>query len=416
MNVPGRTAQTRRLPLLALLTANAISQVGDVMATLAIPWFVLQTTGSAARMGMTGAAIGVGTVLAGLFGGPLVDRAGFKRTSVFADLASGTAVALVPLLHTSVGLAFWQLLLLVFLRSLLTTPGRGARRALMPDLARTARMPLERVNAVDEAIQPLSFVIGPPLAGVLIVAIGSSNVLWLDAATFVISALLVTLFMPATSGLTGATSFGGARGYFAELQQGVRFVRGNTLILSLMLVVMVANLLDDPLISVILPVYARTGYGGAASLGLMLGGLGAGWLAGTVLYGAIGHRLPRRITFILSFVAAGPLPYLVLAAMPPLAVAVGAFALAGALGGPLNPLLITVTQEQTPQAVRGRVFGLLRALVVCGTPFGLLLGGFLVEGVGLRPTVIGMGICYLGLTLSMFVNPALRGMEATKNR
>jgi MFS family permease len=411
------TARPKRIPIFSLLSANAVSQVGDLMAMVAIPWFVLQTTGSAAKMGITGAAIGIGTVLAGIFGGPLVDRAGFKRTSVFADLASGTAVALVPLLHTSaVGLAFWQLLLLVFLRSFLTTPGRGARRALIPDLARTARMPLTRANAVDEAIQPLSFVIGPPLAGVLIVAIGSSNVLWLDAATFVLSALLVTLFVPATSGLAGASSPSGPRGYFTQLLQGVRFVRGNTLILSLLLVVTVANLLDDPLISVILPVYAKTAYGGAASLGLVLGGLGAGWLAGTVLYGAIGHYLPRRITFILSFVAAGPLPYLVLATNPPLAVAVGAFALAGTLGGPLNPLLITVTQEQTPQDMRGRVFGLLRALAVCGTPFGLLVGGFVVEGVGLRPTVIGMGICYLALTLSMFLNPALRGMEATKSR
>jgi MFS family permease len=411
------TAQPRRVPVYSLLSANAVSQIGDLMAMVAIPWFVLETTGSAAKMGMTGAAIGIGTVLAGIFGGPLVDRAGFKRTSVFADLASGTAVALVPLLHTTaVGLAFWQLLLLVFMRSVFTTPGRGARRALMPDLAGAARMPLTRANAVDEAIQPFSFLIGPPLAGLLIVAIGSSNVLWLDAATFVISGLLVTLFVPATSGLGGATSSGGPRGYLAELLEGVRFVWRHTLILSLMLVVTVANLLDDPLISVILPVYAKAGYGGAASLGLMLGGLGAGWLAGTLLYGAIGHRLPRRITFILSFVAAGPLPYLALAAMPPLAAAVGAFALAGTLGGPLNPLLITVTQENTPQAMRGRVFGLLRALVVCGMPFGMLLGGFLVEGVGLRPTLIGMGICYLALTLSMFVNPALREMEAAKSR
>jgi len=411
------TDRPRRIPIYSLLSANAVSQVGDLMAMVAIPWFVLETTGSAARMGLTGAAIGIGTVLAGIFGGPLVDRAGFKRTSVLADLASGMAVALVPLLYTTaVGLAFWQLLVLVFLRSVFTTPGRGARRALMPVLADTARMPLTRANAMDEAIQPFSFLIGPPLAGLLIVAIGTSNVLWLDAATFVISTLLVTLFVPATSGHARASSPGGPQGYFAQLLEGARFVRGNALILSLMLVVTVANLLDEPLISVILPIYAKAEYGGAASLGLVLGGLGAGWLAGTLLYGAIGHCLPRRITFILSFVAAGPLPYLVLATMPPLVATTGVFALAGALGGPLNPLLITVTQENTPQAMRGRVFGLLRALVVCGTPFGMLIGGFLVEGVGVRPTLIGMGICYLGLTLSMFLNPALREMEATKSR
>jgi MFS family permease len=76
---------TRRLPIFALLGANAISWVGNIMTSVAVPWFVLVTTGSAARTGLTGAAIGVGTVLAAFFGGPVVDRLGFKRTSVLAD-------------------------------------------------------------------------------------------------------------------------------------------------------------------------------------------------------------------------------------------------------------------------------------------------------------------------------------------
>ncbi len=54
-------------------------------------------------------------------------------------------------------------------------------------------------------------------------------------------------------------------------------------------------------------------------------------------------------------------------------------------------------------------------MAIAGIPFGALLGGFLVEGVGLRPTVIGMGSCYLALTLSMFLNPSLREMEAKQS-
>jgi MFS family permease len=78
-----------RTPIFALLGANAISQVGNMMTTVAVPWFVLQTTGSAAKTGLTAAAIGVGPVLPSILVGPLVDRLGFKRTSVLADLASG---------------------------------------------------------------------------------------------------------------------------------------------------------------------------------------------------------------------------------------------------------------------------------------------------------------------------------------
>jgi MFS family permease len=414
------TARPKRIPIFSLLSANAVSQVGDLMAKVAIPWFVLETTGSAAKMGITAAAIGVAMVSAGFFGGPVVDRVGFKRASVLADLMSGLSLALIPLFYLTASLAFWQLLVLVFLGTLLDTPGRPARRALLPELAHLAQMPLERANSAFEVIPRLSFLVGPPLAGVLIAAIGASNVLWVDAATFAVSAALIAGFVP--SGLVGqeggAEEMGvsSARRYLAELAEGMRFVQGNLLILSMILVVTVANLLDDPLISVILPVFAKAEYGSAVSVGLILGGFGAGAVTGTLLFGAVGYRLPRRLTFITSFVAAGPMPYLVVAASPPLPVTVGLFALEGLIAGPLNPLISTVMLERIPQGMRGRILGVTGALAMAGIPFGALLGGFLVEGVGLRPTVIAMGICYLALTLSMFLNPALREMEATKNR
>ncbi len=414
------TDRPRRIPIFSLLSANAVSQAGDLMAMVAIPWFVLETTGSAAKMGITGAAIGVATVSASFFGGPVVDRVGFKRASVLADLMSGLSLALIPLLYLTASLAFWQLLVLVFLGTLLGSPGWPARRALVPELARLALMPLERANSAYEVIPRLSFLVGPPLAGVLIAAIGASNVLWVDAATFAVSAALIAWFVP--SGLVGQEGgteemgVSSARRYLTELAGGMRFVLGDLLILSMILVVTVANLLDDPLISVILPVFAKAEYGSAVSVGLILGGFGAGAVTGTLLFGAVGYRLPRRLTFIISFIAAGPTPYLVVAVSPALPVTVGLFALEGLMAGPLNPLISTVMLERIPQEMRGRILGVTGALAMAGIPFGALLGGFLVEGVGLRPTVIAMGICYLALTLSMFFNPALREMEATKSR
>ncbi|MGH2593842.1 MAG: MFS transporter, partial [Anaerolineae bacterium] len=73
--------------------------VGNVFATIAIPWFVLQTTGSATQTGITGFFTILPVVLAGFFGGTLIDRVGYKRTSIIADLASGVTVALIPFLH-----------------------------------------------------------------------------------------------------------------------------------------------------------------------------------------------------------------------------------------------------------------------------------------------------------------------------
>ena len=421
---PARPALRERVPIFALLSANTVSMTGNMMTAVAVPWFVLQTTGSAAKMGITGAAIGTGTVLAAFFGGPLVDRLDFKRASVVADVASGATVALIPLLHLAGVLAFWQLLMLVFLGSVLDAPGGSARDALIPDLARRAGMPMERANSADTAIPRLAQLVGPLLSGVLIAWLGASNVLLLDAATFAASATLVAACVPAASRAqeggsgeaTGADApdAQGVRGYLAELLAGLRFVRGNALILSMILVATVANFLDTPLVSVVLPVYAKTYFGSAVGLGTVLGAFGAGALIGTLLFGTVGHRLPRRLTFLTCFVSAPLLIYATLAATPPLHVVAAAGALGGVIGGPINPLYATVIQEHAPPEMLGRVFGVLTALAMAGIPFGTALGGFMVEWVGVRATLLAMGACYLSVTLGMFFNPSLRGMDAKR--
>src|SRR5262245_56487269 len=185
-----------RLPIFALLAANTISLAGSALTMIALPWFVLQTTGSAAMTGLAGFFVALPGFVAGIFGGTLVDRLGYKRVSIVADLVSGIAIALIPLLFITVGLAFWQLLALIFLGSLLEIPGVTARRALLPELAAMASVRLERVNGAFEAIQHLALLLGPPLAGILIVWLGASNVLWIDAATFAASAAIVTLAIP----------------------------------------------------------------------------------------------------------------------------------------------------------------------------------------------------------------------------
>ena len=127
-----------RIPLVTLLASNALSITGNVMTQVAVPWFVLQTTGSPARTGIAGFFQFLPVVIAGFFGGTLVDRLGYRRTSVFSDVASGATVAAIPLLFATVGLEFWQLLSLVFLGALLDSPGETARSALVPEAAERA--------------------------------------------------------------------------------------------------------------------------------------------------------------------------------------------------------------------------------------------------------------------------------------
>lgn len=127
--------------------------MGNVLAFVAIPWFVLQTTGSAAKTGLIGGAFLLAAVVAGVVGGPVVDRLGFKRASIVADLAGAVTVALIPLLYQTIGLAFWQLLMLVFLGGFLdalaTRPARASSLTLLgrPGCISNGRMRLFGVSS-----------------------------------------------------------------------------------------------------------------------------------------------------------------------------------------------------------------------------------------------------------------------------
>lgn len=385
--------------------------VGNVLTFIAIPWFVLQTTGSAAKMGLVGGTTVLAMVLAGLFGGPFVDRLGFRRTSVLADILSGVTVAAIPLLYHTVGLAFWQLLVLVFLGAFLDTPGMTGRQSLIPDLSRMAGMPVERANSAYQAIERGSTLFGPPLAGGLIVLVGSSNVLLLDAVTFAISAAVIAAAVPRP---VQAPSIERTTGnYLAELLEGLNFIRRDRLILSIVVAAVILNALDSPVFSVVLPVYADANFGNAVALGTMIAGFGAGSLVGAVLFGMIGHRMPRRATLIVGWVFVG-LPFWALAATPSLPLSTAALFVTGLAAGPLNPIIFTLVQERTPEQMRGRVIGALWAAALAATPFGMVLAGLLLEFVGLRPLLMGVAGCYLLVTLGMLLNPALREMDSVR--
>ncbi len=144
---------------------------------VALPWFVLETTGSAGRTGLIGMMAALPALASGILGGVLVDRLGGRRMSVISDIISGVAVLLIPLLYGTVGLNFAGLMLLVFAGAALDIPGVTARRLLLPELARNAGMRDEAITSAYETMQGASWIIGPALAGLLIHWIGTVNLL-----------------------------------------------------------------------------------------------------------------------------------------------------------------------------------------------------------------------------------------------
>jgi MFS family permease len=408
--LPLRTTADR-LPIASLFTANAISLIGGQLTAVAIPWFVLATTGSAAKTGLTAFAEIIPIVLASFFGGTLVDRIGYRRASILGDLFSGVAVGLVPTLHHTMGIAFWQLLALVFVASLCNVPGATARSALVPDLAASAGMPIERATSGIQVIGRGARLAGAPLAGLLIAALGASAPLWIDAATYLVSAALIGLLVPvpASAAPVQAAKTPARGGYLDELREGLRFIGTERLMRAIVIAIMLTNLLDAFSV-VVLPVFAKTLYGTALSLGLMLGIHGGGSVIGALAYAAIGHRLPRREVFVWAFIVAA-LGMFPLALFPPLAVVLVAKGIVGLASGPLNPILGAVQYERIPANLRGRVLGTVTAGVNVGTPVGVLLSGLLIDQVGLRPVLIGTATAYLLVTLSFLATPAFREMD-----
>ena len=394
-----------RIPIVTLLASNALSITGNVMTQLAVPWFVLQTTGSPARTGITGFFQFLPVVIAGFFGGTLVDRLGHRRMSAFADIASGATVAAIPLLYATLGLQFWQLLSLVFLGALLDTPGMTARNALIPHAARQADWSLERASGINAAVERGARLAGAPFAGVLIASVGATNVLWIDAATFMVSAVAIRIGVAVSRGDVTTP----ARGYMEELRDGLRFLWGDRVLRAIMMTVGVTNFLDAATVT-LMPVYAQQIYGSSVSLGLLVGAGAGGSVLTALIYAARGDRLPRRKVLAACFTGA-TLRYPFLSFFPTLGIAVTGQGLSGAAAGPINPVIDTVAYERVPESLRGRVFGVSHAVAWTAFPLGVLVGGFLVEWVGLRTALISIGVSYLATTLTLWVNPSLRDMD-----
>jgi MFS family permease len=366
---------------------------------------VLQTTGSAGKTGLVAAFTLLPTVVALVFGGALSDRLGHRRMSVVSDLLSAGTVAAVPLLYHTVGLPFAVLLALAFLGALFDAPGVTARSALIPEAATLAGMPLERANGGNQAIQGLAGLVGPLLAGGLIATLGPSNVLWLDAASFLISAAAIGALVPEVR-IEPAV-----RGrYLDEVKAGWRFLANEPLLRTIAGLAIVINFLTAPLFAVLLPVLANQEYGSANALGVAVAAVGAGALAGALLYGAVGASLPRRPVLIGSFAIAWA-PLIVVAATPPLWLTALAAGLCGLGIGPLDPIVMTAMYERVPVALRGRVLGALGATAMLASPAGVLLAGGLVELVGVQDVIVATATGLTLLTIPLLLAPSLRALD-----
>ncbi|MFF8818034.1 MFS transporter [Leucobacter sp. NPDC015123] len=399
------------LPLQALLASHALSRTGNVVTVFAVPFAILGAGGSALQVGLAAAATTAPVVIGGTFGGAIIDRIGHVRSAALADIISGATLALIPLLAAAGALPFPALVALVFLGGLFDSPGETARRVLLPPVSEQAGLPIERSIGFLDGTSRLSSLLGAPLAGVLVAAIGPYPALYVTAAAFAASAILTAALVrvPAASPPEPST-----HSYWHDLRDGLRFVTRDPLLVRIVALVLLTNALDAARSGTLMPLYAAEELGGAAPLGLVIGAFGAAALAGTVTFGFIAHRLPRRVPFAICFTVAGAFT-LAPALGFQLPAMVATAIVCGLAAGAINPILGAAQFERIPTELRGRVLGLVTAGAWAGMPVGSLLGGLGAELIGVRASLGVIGVIYVAATLTPFFDRSWRLMERGAN-
>lgn len=400
----------RRAPLAGYLVANMISVSGTRLSAIAIPWLVLTSTGSAAKTGLVVVFELTPLVITKALGGPLIDRIGGRRVSIVADLASTVVVAAIPLLHVVDLLTFPALLILVALAGMLRGPGDTAKHILMPDVADTARVPIERVTGLHSTTDRGAMIVAPALAGVIIGAIGPAMALIVDAASFLVCAALIAAFIPRLATAPPAET----ESYLVRLRSGWQFLVREPLLRAIVVMVCLTNLLDAAYSSVLLPVWILDSGYGPAEIGLLGSAFGITATAGALVAAGVGDRLPRRTVYLVGFLIAGAPRFVVLALGVPLWVVVAVSVVGGFGSGFLNPIIGAIFFDRTPVEQRGRVMALGDSLAWAGMPLGGVATGVAVTAIGLVPVLLVAGGIYFVATMAPGLLSQWREMDSSR--
>jgi MFS family permease len=399
----------RRAPFAALLSAYVVSVAGTSMSAIAIPWLVLTTTGSAARTGVVVFAQLLPYVAAQMLAGPVVDRFGLRRSFVWGNAAAGVAIAVIPACYALDVLTLPVLIGLVVTVGVLRGVADCANGPLVPTTAEVGGIPLERAAGLNSGANRAALLLGAPLAGVLVTLFGSPAVIAIDAGTFAVAAVVAAIWVRVPEPPPAAAT--GVRGYLRDLGEGLRFVRGDRVLLGIITMVAVTNLLDQGLNEVMVPVWVRDEIGTPAVLGLLGGVGGGGAVLGSLLGAWLAPKLPRWSMFSVSFVLSGAPRFVVLALSDSLVLTLAVWFVAEVFSGTINPILGAVAYERIPTALRARVLGVVRSSAWLGLPFGALAGGYATEAWGLTTALWVFGAAYLLTTLAPFVFPSWRELD-----
>lgn len=393
-------------PFVAVEAATALSGTANGIAMVAVPWLVLELTGSAATAGLLAGLTAIPLVVAALFSGSVVDLVGQRRTSIISDVFSLLAVAAIPLLAAADVLSFGVLLALAIAGAIFDPAGITAREAMLPGAAGAARMSLERANGIHEATWGVAFLIGPGVGGLLLGLVGSTATFWGAAACFALSILVIaTTRIPAAD----PPDHDDRERFWAATKAGIVFVARDRLLRTVAVFYALLVAVYIPVEGIVLPAWFES-QDRPEALGAVLMAMSVGGVVGALSYGAWGSRL-RRFPVLVGAGTLSCIPIIAMAGLPSLPAFVALAVVSGFFFGPINPIVNVAMQERTPGRLLGRVIGLLTSAAYALAPLGYLVGGWMFSALGAATTLLVMGAALTLITLGFFFSSGLRLLD-----
>jgi MFS family permease len=376
--------------LAAVVVARFVSLTGTNMTTVALPWFVLATTGSTTKMGVVLACQTLPAFALGIPGGSVVAALGARRSLVLGDALRAPLLVAIPVLHAAGALSFPTLLALVTAVGVFSVPYAAAASSLLPEIVGEDEREVARAQAALQVAIQVTGIVGPVAAGVLIPVLGAPQLLYLDGASYALSASIVVALVRGGGAVARAER---QRGVFA----GVRHVFGDSLLASIVGVALAAHVGLAALFAT-LPALAFREFHDVRTAGVLFTADAVGSVLGGLLTLRLARRVPPLTLGMAGFAAmAAPIWLLTIAAPLPLAVVVMfVFGLGGPLGvSPISAILTT----RAPAAVRPQVVAAFLAITSAGTPLGAALTGYVIERAGFRITYAGVAVAMTLATL-----------------
>jgi predicted MFS family arabinose efflux permease len=377
-----RSEILRHGPLRALLLAEIVSTTGSQMTWLALPWFVLITTHSPARMTLVMIAELVGVTAAGLPSGAVLQRLGARRTMLAADAMRAPLMLLVPVLHWTGHLSLGALLFLALALGTFGAPYFAAQRLIVPELLGEDEGIVTQANALFQGAIRATMLLGPPIGGVLIGILGATSVLLVDAATYVVSFALVLVFVPRRAPLPVEEDTRG-------LLSGLRFLMHEPL-LRVWIPLFVAGDAAWQAFFAAVPVLVVERFDADPKIaGILFAGFGGGAIAGNIAsFKFLTQRLDglRLVALSVPFQA---LPLWILPLHFGAPVLVAAIFVSGVANGICNPTIHAMWTLRMPPAIRAKAMTASMTIWGLGMPLGLVVAGPVLSAYGARPVLVG---------------------------